>query len=204
MRRTKAEAGETRCAVLTAAEKLFFEKGVASSTLDEIASAAGVTRGAIYWHFDSKTDIFLQLYNAAQLPRVNMADASGAGCEDSHPLLAIETMVLDWLDILSKDVQRQRLLTILLRTNYEQGFEPVLKELMALDDEHTANMERIFSIALERGQLSSNWTPADCSRCVKWLVKGICWEWLLFGRRFDLVATGGDSIRRLFQSFQAV
>jgi len=44
MRRTKAEAAETRCAVLTAAEQLFFEKGVANSTLDEIAAAAGVTR----------------------------------------------------------------------------------------------------------------------------------------------------------------
>ena len=49
MRRTKAEAAETRCSILVAAEKLFFEKGVATSTLDEIATAAGVTRGAIYW-----------------------------------------------------------------------------------------------------------------------------------------------------------
>ena len=59
MRRTKAEAEETRQAILAAAERVFFKKGVANSSLDEVAAAAGVTRGAIYWHFSSKTDLFI-------------------------------------------------------------------------------------------------------------------------------------------------
>jgi TetR/AcrR family acrAB operon transcriptional repressor len=202
MRRTKAEAAETRCAVLTAAEKLFFEKGVANSTLDEIASAAGVTRGAVYWHFDSKSDLFLQLYNAAQLPRVNMSDAAGSGCEDTDPLLLVETIALDWFEMLANDVQRQRLLTILLRTNFEGEFVPVLRELETLDDEHIKNMERIFAKAEDKGQLSPPWNPAACSRAVKWQMKGICWEWLLFGRKFDLVALGGDNVRKLFATFR--
>lgn len=203
MRRTKAEAAETRGAILAAAERLFFEKGVANSTLDEIATAAGVTRGAVYWHFESKSDLFLQLYNAAQLPRVNMSDAPGAGCEDSDPLLAVETMALDWLAMLAKDVQRQRLLTILLRTNYEREFQPVLRELETLDSEHTPNMERIFTKAAVQGLLSPGWSPTACSYAVRWLIKGICWEWLLFGRKFDLVTTGGDNMRRLFESFRS-
>jgi TetR/AcrR family acrAB operon transcriptional repressor len=202
MRRTKAEAAETRCAILTAAEQLFFEKGVANSTLEEIATAAGVTRGAVYWHFESKSDLFLQLYNAAQLPRVNMSDAAGAGCEDTDPLRAVETIALDWLTMLAEDVQRQRLLSILLRTNFEREFEPVLRELEALDDEHTRNIERILGKALAAGRLSPDWTPAAGGRAVKWLMKGICWEWLLFGRKFDLMAVGGDNIRRLFTSFR--
>ncbi len=202
MRRTKAEAAETRCAVLTAAEQLFFEKGVANSTLDEIAAAAGVTRGAVYWHFASKSDLFLQLYNAAQLPRVDMSDAAGSGCEDTDPISAVETIALDWFGMLASDVQRQRLLTILLRTNFEHEFEPVLQEMDALSAEHTKNMERIFAKAEDGGQLSPLWTPAACSRAVHWQMKGICWEWLLFGRKFDLVTLGGDSVRKLFATFR--
>jgi TetR/AcrR family acrAB operon transcriptional repressor len=202
MRRTKAEAEETRTSIIVAAERVFYEKGVANSTLDEIATAAGVTRGAIYWHFESKSALFLELYNAVQLPRVNMSDAAGAGCEDTDPIRAVETIALEWLSMLAKDIQRQRLLTILLRTNYEDEFQSVLTELEMLDEEHTSNMERILSKAAAKGELSRDWTPSTCSHAIKWLMKGICWEWLLFGQKFELVAAGGDSVRRLFASFR--
>ena len=61
MSRTKAEAEETRNSILSAAERVFFEKGVSTASLDDVAKAAGVTRGAIYWHFSNKTDLFLEL-----------------------------------------------------------------------------------------------------------------------------------------------
>ena len=47
MRRSKAEAEKTREAIITAAIEVFLERGVSRATLDEIARAAGVTRGAI-------------------------------------------------------------------------------------------------------------------------------------------------------------
>ncbi len=47
-RRTKEEAAATRDSILDAAEQLFVEQGVSRTTLQHIASAAGVTRGAIY------------------------------------------------------------------------------------------------------------------------------------------------------------
>ena len=48
VRRTKEEAQETRSQILEAAEKAFYERGVARTTLADIAALAGVTRGAIY------------------------------------------------------------------------------------------------------------------------------------------------------------
>lgn len=51
VRRTKEEAQETRQQILEAAEKAFHARGVARTTLADIAKLAGVTRGAIYWHF---------------------------------------------------------------------------------------------------------------------------------------------------------
>ena len=58
VRRTKEEAQETRNRILDAAERVFVERGVGRSSLNEIATAAGVTRGAIYWHFQDKADVF--------------------------------------------------------------------------------------------------------------------------------------------------
>jgi TetR/AcrR family acrAB operon transcriptional repressor len=67
-RRTKEEAAATRDSILDAAEKLFVEQGVSRTTLQHIASAAGVTRGAIYWHFDDKGALFNAMMERATLP----------------------------------------------------------------------------------------------------------------------------------------
>src|SRR6201994_3729059 len=68
VRRTKAEAEQTREAILKAAVETFLERGVTRATLDEIARAARVTRGAVYWHFRDKLEIFLALERRANLP----------------------------------------------------------------------------------------------------------------------------------------
>lgn len=52
-----ARSARTRGALLQAARELFAEKGFAATGRDEIAERAGVTRGALYHHFASKTDV---------------------------------------------------------------------------------------------------------------------------------------------------
>ena len=61
-RKTKQEAQETRQHILDVALRLFSQQGVSSTSLGEIAKAAGVTRGAIYWHFKDKSDLFNWLF----------------------------------------------------------------------------------------------------------------------------------------------
>lgn len=58
-RRTQAErSATTRTAILRSARTLFAERGYAQTGLDEVARAAGVTRGALYHHFETKADLF--------------------------------------------------------------------------------------------------------------------------------------------------
>lgn len=58
MRRTKEDAQQTKQQLQAAAKELFNEKGFARTTLDEIARKAGMTRGAAYWHFRNKDELF--------------------------------------------------------------------------------------------------------------------------------------------------
>jgi AcrR family transcriptional regulator len=63
-RRTRAarsEAADPRDVLLDAAAKVFVERGYRDASLDQIASRAGYSKGAIYWHFDGKEDLFLTL-----------------------------------------------------------------------------------------------------------------------------------------------
>ena len=58
MRKTKAEAQKTREQLLQSALDTFLENGVSRTSLAAIARNAGVTRGALYWHFKNKEDLF--------------------------------------------------------------------------------------------------------------------------------------------------
>lgn len=204
MRRTKAEAAETRAAILAAAEKMFFEKGVSNSRLEDIASAAGVTRGAVYWHFENKTDLFLELYNAAHLPRINMMDLELANSNGCDPLAFVEDAACDWLGVLAKDKQRQRMLTILLRTNFSGDMEHVQAAVDALDAEQTQTLVEIFEKAESLDLLHERWSARSAALTLKWFMKGLCWEWLLAGQRHDLVLEGGAGVTTLILSFRKV
>jgi AcrR family transcriptional regulator len=91
VRRTAAEAEQTRRAIVTAARAVFAEQGYAAASTTAIAGAAGVTRGALYHHFADKTELFRAVFVeiehelnetvlAAALAESDSLDAFVAGC----------------------------------------------------------------------------------------------------------------------------
>ena len=62
MRRTPQQAQQTRDSLLRAALNVFERRGVARASLAEIAAEAGVTRGALYWHFKNREELFDALF----------------------------------------------------------------------------------------------------------------------------------------------
>ena len=56
--RKAQQSTRTREALLAKCLCLFAERGFAGTSIDEIARAAGVTKGAMYWHFESKDHLF--------------------------------------------------------------------------------------------------------------------------------------------------
>jgi TetR/AcrR family acrAB operon transcriptional repressor len=73
-RNTKEKALETRDSILDAAEDVFNEKGVSNTSLNDVAQAAGVTRGAIYWHFKNKGDLFDAMCRRVRDPMMAMIE----------------------------------------------------------------------------------------------------------------------------------
>src|SRR5919198_5578400 len=65
MRMTRAEQQQrTREEILAAADRLFVEQGFHATSVDQIAQAAGYTKGAVYSNFDAKEDLFFAVYEA--------------------------------------------------------------------------------------------------------------------------------------------
>ena len=67
-RKTPAETARTRKKILDAAGEVFSRGGIANTTLEQIAQQAGVSRGAIYWHYKGKQDLLRALFGEQKLP----------------------------------------------------------------------------------------------------------------------------------------
>lgn len=65
-RATAAEAAATAARILEAGERRFVDHGFATASIDDIAADAGVTRGAVYHHYDSKPGLFLAVVQRMQ------------------------------------------------------------------------------------------------------------------------------------------
>lgn len=84
----RAERGDaTRAALLEAARELFSERGYAAVGTTEVVERAGVTRGAMYHHFDDKRKLFRAVYEQVEQEMVESTAAEVAGVEDPWELL---------------------------------------------------------------------------------------------------------------------
>lgn len=200
-RRTKAEAEETRRRLLDVAERIFHAKGVAATSLEEIASEAGVTRGAVYWHFANKADLFMALFEDAPLIT---EDLLAPPALDGHPdpLALVEHLALGALALLAADERRQRIYTILTLCEYRDDLGQVLQRKVETMDRVHVQFVGAFAEAARRGSLAPCWTSEAAAATFQWLFHGIIVDWLRYGRRFDLVGRGTMAIRAQFRAYR--
>jgi AcrR family transcriptional regulator len=129
VRRTKAQADQTREAVIDAAEKVFFQRGVSRASLEEVAQAAGVTRGAVYWHFTDKVDLVLAIRDRLRLPWQEIASNLLTPPTDD-PLGFLEQSISKLFRRYATDEQKKVQLTIvLIRCDYTDETQHILEEV---------------------------------------------------------------------------
>jgi AcrR family transcriptional regulator len=87
MSRGRRSGGDTRAALLAAADDLFAERGYAAVGTEEIVARAGVTRGALYHHFADKRDLFRAVHEERERSLVEDIAARIGGIEDPWELM---------------------------------------------------------------------------------------------------------------------
>ena len=130
-RRTKEEALATRERLLDAAELLFQSQGVSQTTLQQIAQAADATRGAVYWHFKDKADLFNAMMDRVTLP-LEAANRAGIAEAGEQPLVGVERSMLFVLRLVATDPQVRRVFDIATRKiEYTDDMTPVRQRHLA-------------------------------------------------------------------------
>ena len=191
-RRTKADAQATRASLLDAAEHLFQSRGVARTSLNDIALAAGTTRGAIYWHFKDKADLFNAMMERVTLPLEQTLAL--VDLERTHdPVAQLRHALLQALRLISRDEQTHRVL--LIATHKVEYTE----ELCAVQQRHLRSQDlalRYIHTALEAAFANHKKAPPvpleAAAGGLQMLVEGLLHQWLLNPAAFDLVDTGAS------------
>ncbi|HEX7991917.1 MAG TPA: TetR family transcriptional regulator, partial [Stenotrophomonas sp.] len=151
-RKTKEEAAATREGILDAALACFHEHGVAGTSLAAIGERAGVSRGAVYWHFKNKTEVLEAMINRERVPFIKRLRQTYSPHRNT-PILDLRSAMLVSLSELANDPQLRDMMEIMLRNDLST--ESVAMQQLQHDsvEEEMAIFRRAFERARELGQL---------------------------------------------------
>ena len=189
-RRTKEEALATRHRLLDAAELLFQARGVSRTSLNDIALQAGATRGAIYWHFKDKADLFNAMMARVTLPLEEAFQRVGQG-EGLDPLQDIRSAMLDALRRTATDTQTRRVFEVAThKVEYVDEMSAVRLRHLTVRNECVAQLEHGLRLAAKNQGRPLTVPAAAAARGLHAMVDGLIYNWLLDPTAFDLVKTG--------------
>lgn len=189
-RRSKEDALATRNHLLDVAEHVFLAQGVAGTSLNDIAVAAGTTRGAIYWHFKDKADLFNAMMDRVTLPlqgALSLVDA--APQEDALP--ALKKALRLALRQTATDPQTRRVFEV--ATHMVEYVDSLCAVRQRHLDMRATWEERFRQVLLQSAAARGVRLPvpaAAAARALHALLDGLVQNWLLDPAQFDLEATG--------------
>ena len=199
-RRTKEEAQETRQHLLDAAEHLFQAQGVSRTSLQDIAARAGATRGAVYWHFKDKADLFNAMMERVTLPLEDYFSPEGSAAEnddgpDIHALDRTRNGILHALTQIVNDAQTRRVLEVATqKVEYVEEHKTIRLRHLAVRNSFLERAEQRLDAAARQSGLTLPIPPAMAARGLHALVDGLIQNWLLDPQAFDLPQAGQHTV----------
>ncbi|QBF28264.1 TetR family transcriptional regulator [Pseudomonas tructae] len=202
VRRTKEEAQETRAQILEAAEKAFYKRGVARTTLADIAKEAGVTRGAIYWHFSDKAELVQAMLDSLHEPLDALARASESE-DEVDPLGCMRKLLVRLMHQMVLDPKTRRINEILHhKCEFTDDMCEIRQQRQASTVDCHAHIALSLGNAVKRGQLPADVDPDRAALAIYAYIDGLIRRWLLLPGSFDLlnqaelwIDTGLDMLR---------
>lgn len=193
-RKTKEDAQATRELILDAAERVFHLRGVSRTTLQEIAQEAGLTRGAIYWHFENKGELFHAMMERVTLPMMaRMTESTPA--DEARPLDKIRRNTAAAFQQIANDPQVRRVFEIATqKVEYVDELQSLRERHVAGRNECMDDMHNLMRMARDKGQIRPNMDTYTATLGVFALISGLKFNWLLDPLAFDLETVGSATL----------
>ena len=196
VRRTKADAEATRNSLLDAAELLFQARGVSRTSLNDIATAAGTTRGAIYWHFKDKADLFNAMMDRATLPLEETLTCMRAKAPSTkEPLAELRASLLNALNKTVTDERVRRVFEVAtLQVEYNEEMHAVRQRHLKVRSNCINSLKEGLLSAASQVQLQLSMPVEAAALGLHAMVDGLIHNWLLDTQAFALERAGQRTI----------
>ncbi len=192
VRKTKEDAELTRQRIIDAARAVFLTRGVSRSTLEHIAAQAEVTRGAVYWHFKNKTEIFHAIRDQVFLPLIDRMDDTLTVESTEDALTQIENSLCDTINELNENIEmRQTYEIMMIKCEYVDEFATVLQQILGNCANITEKIQLAYERAKSQGILVASHTPRALALDTHLFFSGLLHIWVkdADGSRFRFQAT---------------
>lgn len=182
VRKTKEDAAITRQRIIDAAREMFLLKGVSRTSLEQIATHASVTRGAVYWHFQNKAELFHAMREEVYLPLIDRMDDTLLGNADESnidPLGRIRKHLASTIQILDDDQTTRATYEVMMtKCEYVDEFADVLKSILSNCSGLVHKMEQAYTKAQEIGQVGTQLTAAELAMDTHLFFSGLLHMWV--------------------------
>ncbi len=181
VRKTKEDAELTRQRIVNAARAVFLKRGVSKSTLEHIAAEANVTRGAVYWHFENKTDIFHAIREQVFLPLIDSIDDTLAPAIKNieNPLNQIEASLCNTINDLNSNVEMREIYEIIMiKCEYVDEFASVLHQMLHNCSSIVEKLEAAYERAAAQGLLATPLSPSALALDTHLFFGGLLHMWI--------------------------
>lgn len=203
VRKTKEEAQGTRHAILDAAERVFQEHGVSRTSLAQIAEVAGLTRGAIYWHFKNKAALFDAMIERVFDPlEEKLAEVMAQETED--PLRSQRDLAVYFIERVAAEPQYLRILEISWhKCEYVGEMATSRDNHLECGNRYLSLLEDAMRLAIKRGYLSPKVEPRRAAVGLIAVIDGLVVNWTLDHKLFPLAEYGTAAIDTYFAGLRA-
>ena len=169
-RKTAEEAERTRQRILASGAQVFASCGFSCATLEIIAKRAGLSRGAVYWHFKGKEELLLAVMQDITLP-VERFFSAGMNLHRNIQRLytAIEQTLI-------KAESRQLCEILLKRSEGVAGATPIIERLYKVRGNLTSQMQRMLENAISEGEVDSSLNISLTCRLFQMWLSGLFFE----------------------------
>ena len=201
MRRTKEDAANTRATIVDAALRCFDRHGISSSTMEQIACEAGVTKGAVYHHFTGKREILGAIRDQLTLPFLDEADTALLRSNEGLALERIERFLIDHLESLETDARKRCALSVMLfKCEYVGDLHEQLTSWRRNNDRLIKAFEGAYRKARDAGETAGCISPRAAAVETIMFFSGLVRLWLLDDRREGLRQDAKAAVRNHVRS----
>lgn len=200
-RKTKQQAQETRQHILDVALRLFSRQGVSSTSLAEIAKASGVTRGAIYWHFKNKSDLFSEIWELSE-SNIGELEIEYQAKFPDDPLSVLREILVHLLEATVTEERRRLLMEIIFHKCEFVGEMAVVQQAQrSICVESYDRIEQTLTHCIKAKMLPGNLMTRRAAILMRGYISGIMENWLFAPQSFDLKKEARDYVAILLEMY---